>query len=112
MKDGINVQNILDAIPQIMPEESVAVIAAAGKVRIERIVSRGHTTAPGFWYDQDWPEWVMVVQGRGRLVFADHSHPVDMGPGDHLLIDAHVRHRVVFTDPNQDTIWLAVHFEG
>jgi cupin 2 domain-containing protein len=32
-----------------------------------------------------------------------------MGPGDHVHIPAHRRHRVEWTDPAQPTVWLAVH---
>jgi cupin 2 domain-containing protein len=32
-----------------------------------------------------------------------------MGPGDWLEIPARCRHRVAWTDPNQETVWLAVH---
>ena len=106
----MKVQNLWAGIPAVLAEELVEVIAAGTGVRVERIVSRGHTTAPGFWYDQDWAEWVLVLQGKGRLIFENRPYPVDLGPGDHLLIEPHMRHRVIFTDPDQETIWLAVHF--
>ena len=32
-------------------------------IRIERIVSRGHTSPPDFWYDQPQAEWVIVLAG-------------------------------------------------
>ena len=34
----------------------------------------------------------------------------DLYPGDHLLLRAHVRHRVEWTDDSGPTIWLAVHY--
>lgn len=40
--------------------------AGAG-VRVERIVSQGHVTPPGQWYDQDWDEWVSLLSGAARL---------------------------------------------
>ena len=103
-------KNLFDDIPEALLEEAVDVLAASGEVSIERIVSQGHTTAPGYWYDQDRDEWVMVVRGAARIVFADRPEPVELGPGDHLLIPAHARHRVVWTEPDRDTVWLAVHF--
>jgi len=38
-------------------------------------------------------------------------HPsVELEPGDWLDIKAHARHRVEWTDPEQDTVWLAAHY--
>ena len=34
-----------------------------------------------------------------------------MRPGDYVHIRAHVRHRVAWTDPNRETVWLALHHE-
>ena len=102
--------NLFSGISRHLDEEAVDILAAAGDVRIERIVSKGHTTKDGFWYDQEQTEWVLVVCGRARLEFQDRSEPVALGAGDHLVIPAHVRHRVVYTDPDQETIWLAVHY--
>jgi cupin 2 domain-containing protein len=33
-----------------------------------------------------------------------------MRPGDHVQIPAHRRHRVAWTDPEQLTVWVAIHF--
>jgi len=30
-------------------------------------------------------------------------------PGDWVAIPAHARHRVAWTDPDQPTVWLALH---
>jgi cupin 2 domain-containing protein len=77
-------------------------------LRIERILSHGHTSPPGFWYDQAENEWVVVLRGRGVVEFKD-GRTVELGPGDSLDIPAHTRHRVAFTDPAEVTLWLAVH---
>ncbi|HEY4313424.1 MAG TPA: cupin domain-containing protein [Pirellulales bacterium] len=77
-------------------------------VRVERIVSQGHASPEGFWYDQDTEEWVLLVQGAARLRF--DNEVVEMRPGDHVQIPAHKRHRVEWTDPNQQTTWVAVHY--
>ena len=79
-------------------------------VRIERIVSQGHCSADGFWYDQDENEWVMVVQGHATLEYEETGHVVEMKAGDWVDIPAHCRHRVAWTDPDQPTIWLAVFY--
>jgi cupin 2 domain-containing protein len=66
-------------------------------------------SAEGFWYDQPENEWVLLVQGAARLQL-ENREPIDLRPGDYVLIPAHQKHRVDWTDPNQETIWLAVHF--
>lgn len=86
--------------------ETLAVMAARGAT-IERIVSRGQASPPGFWYDQDWDEWVLLLRGGAELEFADPSELVSLRQGDWLLIPAGRRHRVNVTD--RDTLWLAVH---
>ena len=51
------VDNLFANLPASLPEELVTVLAERGAVRIERIVSEGHASPPGFWYDQDKSEW-------------------------------------------------------
>lgn len=80
-------------------------------LRIERIVSTGQMTPEDSWYDQEWDEWVLVVRGSATLVFADTPQAVALQAGDYVLIPAHRRHRVSWTDPEQETLWLAVHFK-
>lgn len=103
-------RNLCRGIPAALPEELVEILCRAEGTRIERIVSRGQASPAGFWYDQEWNEFVLLVSGRARLGFADGMPPVELVPGDWLLIDAHRRHRVEWTDTEQDTVWLAVHF--
>lgn len=79
-------------------------------VRIERIVSTGHPSPEGFWYDQDEHEWVVVLMGRAKLIFEGNSEPVEMGPGDYMNIPAHRKHRVEWTSPDEPTVWLAVFY--
>jgi cupin 2 domain-containing protein len=33
-------------------------------------------------------------------------------PGDHVVIPAHRRHRVEWTDSTEKTIWLALHYQA
>jgi cupin 2 domain-containing protein len=107
----ITVHNLLADIPGEMPEELVGEILRTDALRIERIVSRGQTSPPGFWYDQETDEWVLLVKGGASLRFFD-GREITLAPGDHLLIPRHVRHRVERTDPQGETVWLAVHFGG
>ena len=102
--------NLFADLPQHLPEEMVTTLLEAANVRIERIVSNGHSSAPGFWYDQDRHEWVMVLKGGARLRFEGEEQPVEMRPGDFVNIPAHRRHRVEWTTPDEPTIWLAVHY--
>jgi|WetSurMetagenome_2_1015567.scaffolds.fasta_scaffold1020118_2 cupin 2 domain-containing protein len=102
-------ENLLANLPRNLPTEVFETLVGTGAVKIERIISKGQATADGQWYDQDHHEWVMVVKGQGRILFADGSR-MTMGPGDYVNIPAHVRHRVEWTDPNQETVWLAVHY--
>lgn len=98
--------NLFDDLPRQMPEEVITKLLEAGGVRIERIVSQGHASPPDFWYDQDEPEWVVVLKGAAKLRIDDE--PVEMRPGDFQFIPAHKKHRVEWTTPDEPTIWLAV----
>jgi len=90
--------------------EVLDVLAESPSVSIERIVSRGHRSPEGFWYDQDRTEWVVVLRGRAALMIEGETSPRMLDPGDSLTIPAHARHRVEWTDPDQDTVWLAVFY--
>ena len=72
-------------------------------------MSRGQSSPPGFWYRQDWDEWVLLLAGSAVLSLDDRSSPVTLAPGDYLLLPAGLRHRVESTDPALPTVWLAVH---
>ncbi|MHC1724607.1 MAG: cupin domain-containing protein [Syntrophobacteraceae bacterium] len=102
--------NIHSGIPEMLPEELFEVIGGSERVRIERIVSQGHASPEGFWYDQGESEWVMVLQGSACLRFEEKERLVVLGPGDWVDIPAHVRHKVEWTDSNQKTVWLAVFY--
>ena len=77
-------------------------------VLIERIISTGQASPPGFWYDQDRDEWVVLLQGQAGLAW-DNGRTQTLQPGDWLLIPAHERHRVEWTSQEPACIWLAVH---
>lgn len=105
-------KNMFSNIPEQLPEELIESILDGGRVRIERIVSRGHVTTPGQWYDQEWDEWVLLLQGHATLLYESDREFLSMKAGDYLLIPAHTRHRVEWTQPDEDTIWLAVYLES
>jgi cupin 2 domain-containing protein len=102
--------NIFSGIPEQLPEEVFECIIKKDNILIERIVSNGHVTPAGQWYDQINDEWVILLQGEAILLFEKNQKLVRMCPGDFLLIPAQTRHRVEWTQPDFNTIWLAVHF--
>ena len=102
--------NLFRDLPASLATELVDVLVDTPGARLERIVSLGHATPPGEWYDQATNEWVIVLRGRASLRFEDETAPRVLEPGDHVLIAAHRRHRVEWTEPSAPTVWLALHW--
>jgi cupin 2 domain-containing protein len=100
------VQSIFADLPGPSKEECFLTLLETPAVKIERIVSHSHSSPPGFWYDQDEVEWVIVLRGTAKLEF-EGGESIGMAAGDHLTIPSRLKHRVAQTDP--ETIWLAVH---
>ncbi len=100
--------NLLRDLPDSAAAEITDTILALPGLRIERIVSLGQASPPGFWYDQSEAEWVLLLAGAARLRFADEDEDRALVPGDWVDIAAHRRHRVTWTDPLHPTVWLAV----
>lgn len=100
--------NLFAQIPAELPEEWTEALLQRRDFRLERIVSRQHHSPAGFWYDQPQDEWVLLVSGSAGLELADPRQMLELRPGDHLLIPAGCRHRVAWTDPRHDTVWLAL----
>ena len=102
--------NLLFPLPDARAAEYVAALFTRPGLRLERIVSLGQASPPGFWYDQPEGEWVLLLAGAARLRFADQTEARLLGPGDWLDIAPHRRHRVDWTDPENPTVWLAVSY--
>jgi cupin 2 domain-containing protein len=102
--------NLLAPLPDARAAEAVDMLLARPGLRIERIISLGQASPPGFWYDQHEGEWVVLLAGAASLRFADEAAPRRLEPGDCVEIAAHRRHRVEWTDPVRPTIWLAVFY--
>jgi cupin 2 domain-containing protein len=102
--------NLFANILPSFPEEIIENLVEAGNFRLERIVSRGHTTPPEQWYDQSWDEWVVLLTGSATLLFEGEEGTMLLQPGDFVHIPAHTRHRVEHTDDSQATVWLALHY--
>jgi len=104
--------NLFDDIPRELPAERIDVLLDTPGIRLERIISLGHATPPGEWYDQARDEWVVVLRGRARVRIEGETEDRALGVGDHLLLRAHVRHRVEWTDSAGPTVWLALHYQS
>ena len=91
-------------------EERFETILKTGSFKLEKIVSWGHATPEGQWYDQDTDEWVLLLKGRAGLRMEGRDTELVMAPGDHVHLPAHLKHRVEWTDPEKETVWLTLHF--
>ncbi|MGC7840947.1 cupin domain-containing protein [Pseudomonas wayambapalatensis] len=104
--------NLFSPLPPLDPataEQFDELLRRPG-LRIERIVSSGHCSPPGFWYDQAEGEWVVVLSGSAGLRLEHESETRILKAGDHLDITPHCRHRVEWTQADATTVWLAVFY--
>jgi cupin 2 domain-containing protein len=101
--------NLFAGISADIAEEVFDTLARSDAVHIERIVSKGHASPTQGWFDSEHNEWVVLLTGAARIALAD-GREVAMAPGDWLEIPAHCKHRVTWTDPEQESLWLAVHY--
>lgn len=103
--------NLFAALPaQPEAEERFETLLKKPGLRIERIVSTGQCSPPGFWYDQGEAEWVALLQGTAGLRFGDEEEARALQPGDWCYIAPRRRHRIEWTDRATATVWLALHF--
>ena len=100
--------NVFSGFPSPAADEAIEALLQGDGVRVERIVSHGHASPAGFWYDQDEAEWVLVLSGRARLTIEGEAAERELGPGDSLFLPAHCRHRVAWTQAGEPTVWLAI----
>lgn len=104
--------NLFADLPTSLPDELLETILQTRSIRIERIVSTGQASPENFWYDQDEHEWVVLLRGSAVIDFYGEIGKRRLQPGDHVLIPAHQKHRVVSTSTKKPTVWLAVFFKG
>lgn len=105
--------NLWSGLPERpVVQEIVDILLERPDIRIERIVSTGQATAQGEWYDQDRDEWVLVVAGAARLRIEGEGDDRELGEGDFIMLPAHCRHRVTWTQSEPPTIWLAIFLES
>ena len=105
----MNKINIFESIPKELPDELFENIISKDGLKIERIVSYGHTTTEFDWYEQEKDEWVILLKGEAILSF-ENEKDIKLIAGDYLNIPALKKHRVSWTLPDAESIWLAVHF--
>ncbi|TKC91245.1 cupin domain-containing protein [Trinickia terrae] len=106
--------NLFDQLPSaadLAAQETFEELLGRPGVRIERIVSLGQCSPPGFWYCQPHGEWVVVLAGSAGLLLEGELHERVLRAGDFVNIPARRRHRVEWTDSFLPTIWMAVHYE-
>ena len=100
--------NIFADLPTSFKEEVFEEIISKKDLKLERIISKGHTTKDGEWYDQVEDEWVMLLKGEAVLEF-ENSSSIRLKEGDYINIPAKTKHRVSWTSLHVETIWLALH---
>ncbi|HEX7912172.1 MAG TPA: cupin domain-containing protein [Paraburkholderia sp.] len=114
MKHAIRSGNLFDPVfdpgVPVGPGEQVDALVEQGGVTIERIVSMGHASPPGFWYDSPRAEWVVLLSGAAALEFEGDPKLHLLKSGDHVLIEARCRHRVAWTSGEEPSVWLAVYY--
>ena len=88
-------------------QEFIETLAQGKNVRIERIVSAGHT---GGWQNQSEAEFVALLQGEATLAFAG-GREERMTAGSCIQIPAGQRHKVSYTSAEPPCVWLCFFYE-
>ncbi len=105
----MELKNIFEFIPEHLEEEICEVLVQSDHVTIERIISKGHRSSESGWYDQEQNEWVIVLKGKAIISF-ENGKEITLKAGSHFNISAHQKHKVYWTDPKTETIWLAIYY--
>lgn len=105
----MKLENIFDSIPDNLDEEVFDLLLQNNQIKIERIISKGQSSPKSGWYNQDKNEWVIVLKGEALISF-ENEKDVNLKTGNYLHIPAHIKHKVKWTDPETETIWLAVFY--
>jgi cupin 2 domain-containing protein len=105
----MEIKNIFENVPDECKMEIFETLFEDKGLKLERIISEGQASPPGQWYDQEWDEWVVLLKGSAGIFFQGEENTCALKPGDYIYIPAHKKHRVEWSDPQQKTIWLAIH---
>ena len=106
---NIDTGNLFDATPETIDQEILTDLVQSKNVAIKRIVSKGQVSPESGWYEQDDNEWVVVLKGEAKVTF-ENGNVFHMRAGNYINIPAHAKHRVSWTSPDTETLWLAVHY--
>ncbi len=106
----MSLANLFESLPEDISNEIFSELVRGDNIKIERIVSKGHSSPASGWYDQAEHEWVAVLKGEAKIAF-ENGEEVHLIAGSHLTIPAHTKHKVTWTTPDTETIWLAVHYK-
>ena len=98
--------NLFDGIPADLPQELFQTLLATPGFRIERIVSLGHASPEGFWYDQEAHEWVLLLAGAARLTLEGTGRSTC---GRARSSTSPPAGGIGSMDRPDPTIWLAIH---
>lgn len=95
--------NLFHDLPRDSPAEVITQLLAETNLRIERIVSAGQASPEGFWFHQDWSEWVLLLAGKAELRLNGEAEPVQLAAGSWVHLPAHQRHLHGFLQPHRST---------
>ena len=109
MPQPLDIHNLFKHTANQEDGEQIDKLMQTPHFKVERIISQGHTTPEGQWYDQSTNEYVLLLQGSATLVI-ENEPPLHLNAGDYLIIPAHTKHRVTHTQNQPATIWLCIHY--
>ena len=92
-----SIENLFDRPTYKFENEIVNTLLNSTNIRIEKIISDGHTTG---WYDQDQDEFVCLLTGYAELEILSDD-------GDLNILKKHTKHRVIKTTKCN---WLCIFF--
>src|ERR1051326_5239113 len=101
-----NSGNLLAALPASVDAEQIFAVVSNENLRIERIVSTGQASLPGFWYGPGGGGWGLGLAGSAGLLVEGEAATRVLRPGDYVHIPTHRRQ----DDTERPTVWLAVHY--
>jgi cupin 2 domain-containing protein len=105
----VRLSNIFKEIPDSLKEELFEDIISTKYIKIERIVSDGHSSPKEGWYESEQNEWVIVLEGNATLAL-ESGENIILKRGDYYNITAFSKHKVSHTSKNEKTIWLAIYY--
>jgi cupin 2 domain-containing protein len=102
-------RNLFAGIPEIVKNEIFETLLGTQDIKVEKIISQGHTSPDIGWYDQKQNEWILLLQGEALLSF-EKQPDVQLKKGDFIDIKAHTKHKVAWTSSDPKCIWLAIFY--